>query len=135
MSAPLSLLLIEDDDADREWVARNLKSARIYCDLSCAADGQQATALLGEAKPPFDVVLIDFGLPDIDAMDLLRHMRDQPRMQGALVVAVSGSRDAGLIHGAMDLGVQAFMSKPFSPQALMDTLTDGGFWLTFKRPA
>lgn len=136
MPTPLSLLLIEDDDADRDWVRRSLKSARIFCEVACASNGEQAIALAQRDRPePYDVVLVDFGLPDVDPMDLLRQLAGIAPLSDTLIVALSGSRDSGLIHAAMDLGVHAFMDKPFSPQALMDTLTDNGFWLTFKRPA
>jgi two-component system chemotaxis response regulator CheY len=136
MPTPLSLLLIEDDDADRDWVERNLKSARILCQVDCASSGEEALALTAKARAePYDVVLVDFGLPDVDPMDLLHKLAKQEPLTDTLIIALSGSRDSGLIHAAMDLGVHAFMNKPFSPQALMDTLTDSGFWLTFKRPA
>lgn len=136
MPTPLSLLLIEDDDSDRDWVERNLKSARIFCEVDYAGNGEEAIALAVKDRPePYDVVLVDFGLPDVDPMDLLRRLAALAPLENSLMIALSGSRDPSLIHAAMDQGVHAFMNKPFSPQALMDTLTDSGFWLTFKRPA
>lgn len=136
MPTPLSLLLIEDDDSDRDWVEHNLKSARIFCEVDYAGNGEEAIALAVKDRPePYDVVLVDFGLPDVDPMDLLRRLAALAPLENSLMIALSGSRDPSLIHAAMDQGVHAFMNKPFSPQALMDTLTDSGFWLTFKRPA
>jgi len=83
-------------------------------------DGQAALATAAEFQP--EVVLLDIGLPGMDGYEVARHLRAQPKMEGALIVALTGygkeedvqrSRDAGFDHHIVKPADLALLSKLF----------------------
>jgi len=102
------LLLVEDDDLLRDGLAAHLTQNGHT--ITVASDGQLALDVLGKAR--FDAVVLDLGLPRVDGMTVLAHIR---QAHAALHVLVLTARDgvedriAGLNAGADD-----YLTKPFN---------------------
>lgn len=103
----MRVLLVEDDTQLREPLRRTLLEAGYAVDE--AATGPDALHL-GQTEP-YDAVVLDLGLPDIDGQDLLRKLRDRDRRTPALVLT---ARDAvGEKVRAFHAGADDFLVKPF----------------------
>jgi DNA-binding response OmpR family regulator len=110
-----TILIVEDDDATRTFLADNL-TADGYDVLvaDCARDGLR----LLESKFP-DVVLVDVGLPDASGLDLLRRVREADglasRVNPATPLLVLSGRDGELdrVRG-FEAGADDYLGKPFS---------------------
>ncbi len=102
------LLLVEDDDLLRDGLSAQL--AQMGHTVTVACNGAVAVHVVDTAR--FDGVILDLGLPLIDGMGVLRHIRQQ---HAALPVLVLTARDgvedrvAGLNAGADD-----YLTKPFN---------------------
>lgn len=102
------LLLVEDDDLLRDGLAAQL--AQMGHSVTVAANGAVAVHWVDSAR--FDGVILDLGLPLVDGMTVLNHIRKQ---HAALPVLVLTARDgvedrvAGLNAGADD-----YLTKPFN---------------------
>jgi DNA-binding response OmpR family regulator len=115
MDANATILLVEDDDATRTFLADNL-SADGYELLvaDCVADGLR----LLERKFP-DIAVIDLGLPDASGYELLRHVRRADGVssrldpQTPLIVLSGRSSEIDRVRG-FDRGADDYVCKPFS---------------------
>ena len=110
-----TLLVVEDDEATRTFLADNLTADGYEVLVAdCAAEGLR----LLETKFP-DVVLLDVGLPDSSGLDLLRRVRDADglasRANPAVPVVVLSGRDSELDRvRAFEAGADDHVGKPFS---------------------
>lgn len=73
-----------------------------------------------ESNPP-DVVLLDFGLPDIDGREVLRRIRASNRAS-IEVIALTASNDLESVRYARSAGVRHYLVKPFDPAVLRQRL-------------
>lgn len=114
----MRVLVVEDDQGIAAGLAAHLQRAGHAVD--CAPTVAQAwRALTGE---PYDVVLLDLGLPDGEGSTVLRKVRASPTGRlpdPATPVLIMTARDqvADRIEG-LDLGADDYLSKPFDPDEL-----------------
>lgn len=112
----IHLLLVEDDEVDREAISRLLQDRYI---IHQAPTGQVALHLLEEMKP--NCVLLDYRLPDVDGSQLI------PRFAAAFipVIVTTGEESPEVIVDAMRLGAQDYLVKgAFSKTGLEHAITN-----------
>ena len=117
----MARILIADDDADiRQLVIYAL--ADEGHEVSVAKNGQEAVDHVAGA--PTDLMLLDIMMPEMDGYDVLRAL-DERGLRGQtkiLVLTAKGSeRDWKLGY---DLGADRYMTKPFDPEELLQTVGD-----------
>jgi len=100
--------MVVEDDADIREVLTLVLEAHGY-DVTVAADGEQALALIRTGPPP-SLVLLDLTMPGIDGEEVARTMRADPGLGRIPIVVMSGRGDAAA--RAQALGVEACLSKP-----------------------
>lgn len=100
------ILVADDDPAIRELLTEILSDDY---DISEATSGEQALESLKAGK--HDLVLLDFQMPGMSGLDVLKQLRDQ---QGELpVILITGHGSPNVAIQASSLGVYGFISKPF----------------------
>jgi DNA-binding response OmpR family regulator len=104
----MHLLLVEDEPRMADLVRRVLVAEHHTVDV--APDAVSALALAGGA--PYDVLVLDRGLPDIDGLDLLRLLRSRGVAAPALILTALGSVEHR-VEG-LDAGADDYLSKPFA---------------------
>ncbi len=103
----MRLLLIEDDDALRQGLARQLEAEGYRVDQ--APDGAEGLFLAQEY--PFDLAIVDLGLPKINGLTIVQRLRAAGRAIPLLILTARGSwqdKVAGLEAGADDYVVKPF---------------------------
>ncbi len=104
----MRVLVIEDDPGIAEFVARSLRDAAYTVDVArCAA---QAEALVLEQ--PYDVGILDLGLPDKDGLDLIGELRLQGFTTPVLILSARRSVD-DRVRG-LEKGGDDYLVKPFA---------------------
>ncbi|AOF53537.1 DNA-binding response regulator [Rodentibacter caecimuris] len=109
----MRILLVEDDQMIAEAVSDGLKNACYAVDW--VNNGNMAEQAL--AAQPYDLVLLDLGLPERDGLQVLRHLRQSQNHTPVLIVTARDdleSRLAGLDGGADD-----YIIKPFDLAELL----------------
>jgi len=103
----MRLLVVEDQRKMAGFIKKGLTEAGYVVDL--AESGTSAETLVGEN--PYDLVILDVGLPDQSGLDTARHMR-QDGYSGPILMltALSGTKDK--VHG-LDAGADDYLTKPF----------------------
>ncbi len=113
----MRLLVVEDSPLLRKMFG--LAFPNQVNDLRPAESGRSAMALLEDSREPFDAVLLDLRMPDMDGVEFLRALRRQPvHGRTPVIVTTAESDDSELMEQARALGVAAIVKKPWSPQAL-----------------
>ena len=109
----MHVLFVDDD----RFVAESVETALEKKGHSCQAVGLGEVAISMAKRKPFDIVVLDVGLPDMDGYQVVRRLR----MEGVNlpVVLQSGLADSGLEDEAQDLGVARYLTKPFSVAELI----------------
>jgi two-component system KDP operon response regulator KdpE len=100
------LLLVEDDELVRSALAANL-AARGY-QVREAPDGEEALQLWDQARP--DLVLLDLGLPGMDGLAVVRHIRREATTPIVVLSAHDQEKDK---VAALDAGADDYLTKPF----------------------
>jgi two-component system response regulator QseB len=104
----MRVLLVEDDPSLASGIRLALKSEHYTVDV--LGDGRSALATLNDGEP-FDVVILDLGLPKLDGMSLLKQLRGRDNSVPVLVLtARDGIEDR--ING-LDAGADDYLIKPF----------------------
>jgi DNA-binding NtrC family response regulator len=113
---PGTVLLVEDEPAEREVIAAVLSDAGHV--VATAATGKEAIAQV--ESHPTDVVVLDLGLPDIEGLELLRRLTE---MDGdASVIVLTGRDDIQTVVEAMKRGAENFLVKPIDIATLCATV-------------
>jgi len=102
------ILLIDDDEVDRTAVRRALARSGLAHQLVEAADGQTGRQLA--AEQPFDCILLDYRLPDVDAFDLLSDLQS---LDGGAhsVLVLTGEADQDRAFRLMRAGALDYLTK------------------------
>ncbi len=106
------ILLVEDTEKLADAIIKELTQANFQ--VSHAAKGQ--TALQMFADHAFDLVILDWMLPDIDGLDVLRHMRQNSATPILMLTARSDEIDRVL---GLEMGADDYLTKPFHMRELI----------------
>lgn len=104
-SAQSTILIVEDDPATRTAIARDLRLRGFH--LEEAADGRSAMQRWETRRP--DVIILDLGLPDMEGIRVIRHIR---REAGTPIVVLSVRDDERGKVEALDAGADDYVTKP-----------------------
>lgn len=120
------ILLVEDDQKDIELALKTFAGAglsnpvQVVCDGAAALDfllGRGLYAQRQQAPRPL-IVLLDLHLPKIHGLEVLRRIRNHPRLRSAKVVILTNSSDGVDVREALELGAAAYIVKPLNFKSL-----------------
>ena len=111
-------LIVDDSRFVRGYVRSLLEQKGIECEE--AADGQAALDLIHGEKT-FDVALVDWNMPIMDGLEMLKHLRAEG-FSGIKVMMVTTEAENDFILRALDAGADEYLMKPFDDEALNEKL-------------
>lgn len=114
----LKVLLVEDNEINREMLVRRLKRAGYT--VEAAADGQQALDLMREVAP--DIVLLDMNLPVKDGWTTCREAREDPALADTRIIALTAHAMGEDRERALEAGCDDYATKPVDFPALLDKI-------------
>lgn len=114
-------ILIVDDDAICRLVLKKSLEDLPDCELLEATDGLNAWERLESGWQP-EICFLDVMMPRMDGIQLLAKMRDDPRFAKISAVLCTSKQDRETIINAATLSVLAYLSKPFTPKAVLKAL-------------
>lgn len=117
---PGRVLVVDDSDVIRQLICVNLELEGF--EVVTAVDGQDALDKIHEAAP--DVMTIDVRMPRLDGFDTVARLRADPRTSGLKVAMVTACAQESDIVRGREVGVDAYVTKPFDPATLVRTVRD-----------
>lgn len=136
MSLPAPVLLVEDNDDDRELTIMALQTAGLANPIEIARDGREALDYFADATHPLPaVVLLDLQLPRIGGLEVLKRLRGQDRTRLLPIVVLTSSNEETDRLRSYDRGANAYVCKPVQFAAFTEAVTTLGlFWLIVNQP-
>jgi adenylate cyclase len=114
-----ALLVVDDDEGNRDMLSRRL--GRLGHQVTTAVSGREALEALG--RSPFDVLLLDIEMPDMNGYQVLEWLKASPLLQRLPVIVLSASDDAPGVAQCIEMGAADYLPKPFDPVLLQARLT------------
>jgi CheY-like chemotaxis protein len=129
-SMPITILMADDDPDDRLLTADALKEARLINDIRFVENGIELLEYLrrqGRFAPPADaprpgLILLDLNMPKKDGRTVLKEIKQDPDLRMIPVVVLTTSKDDEDVYRSYDLGVNSYIVKPVTFEALVDIL-------------
>jgi two-component system cell cycle response regulator DivK len=109
-------ILVIEDQEDNRRILRDLLTSAGYESIEVDA-GEKATALAQTQHP--DLILMDIQLPGIDGYEATRRIKADPALRRIPVIAVTSYALSGDEVIAIEAGCDGYVTKPFSPRALL----------------
>ncbi len=124
LSARRTILLVNDNPKERETINRHLTGEGFVVEQ--ATDYQSAVKFLDDRVP--SVVCLDLTLPRESGYDLCEYIRKQRRLQWVPILVMSERNSPEEMAHAEEVGANAYLKKPFTPERLiryLGALLDG----------
>jgi len=102
------LLLVEDNELNRDMLSRRLQS-RGY-EVVAAVNGEDGLLKAGSEEP--DLILMDMSLPGIDGWEATRRLKAAPKTRAMPVIALTAHAMAGDREKALEAGCDDYDTKP-----------------------
>lgn len=118
----LRVLLVDDNETARTGLSDTLKSFTF--DPHAAVSGAQALELMAAAAKPYDLILLDWRMPDMDGRTFIQRIKQEPRFRDIPIILISACAREEESEQAQASGAQAFLIKPIRPSVLFETILD-----------
>ncbi|MGI0072042.1 MAG: response regulator [Thermoplasmata archaeon] len=135
-TAPVDILMVEDNPADARLVVEAMKDSQIRHELHVVPDGLQALDYLhrrgahaGANRP--SLIFLDLNLPRIDGREVLRQIKADADLRRIPVVVMSSSRAPEDVARAYDAHANCYVRKPIDFTQYRDVVRKiESFWLS-----
>ncbi|MGR8934055.1 MAG: sensor histidine kinase [Gammaproteobacteria bacterium] len=111
---PSSILLVDDNAPNRDLLSRRLM--RLGHHITLAENGTAALAML--QNTPFDLILLDIMMPEMDGIELLTRMKADPALRSLPVIMISALTESDTVVKCIEMGAEDYLPKPFNPVLL-----------------
>jgi len=106
---PFKILIIDDEKTILDLLQDMLKEIDIPLEVKADPDGLDALLVIGSFKP--DIIIIDYNLTDVNGIQIISKIRANEDYKLIPIILISGFLNDVAIE---DLGINAFLKKPFS---------------------
>lgn len=118
----IRVLLVEDNELNQQVATELLESEGAK--VTIANHGAEAVRILTQTSqpPPFDVVLMDLQMPEMDGLTATRHLRAQPELKNLPIIAMTAHVMADEVQRCLDAGMNDHVAKPIDAESFFATL-------------
>ncbi len=141
-SREIELLLAEDDPNDAALALHALRKYNLSNKIQVVEDGAEALEFIfskgryeGRAGGDPKVLLLDIKLPLVDGLEVLEHVRENPKTTNLPVVLLTSSAEESDIRRGYELKANSYIVKPVDFDKFVEAMREiGMYWLVLNRP-
>jgi CheY-like chemotaxis protein len=131
------ILIADDDTEDLDMIRDALKESRLLNEIKCVKDGEELMDYLlhraqfenSDEFPLPGLILLDLNMPKKDGREALAEIKSHPKLRQIPVVVFTTSKAEEDVYRTYDLGVNSFITKPVSFEALVTVIKAlGQYW-------
>lgn len=139
----VEILLVEDNSSDVELTLHALKRYNLANRMHVVRNGVEALEFIfgtgayaqRSILPGPKVILLDLKLPLVDGLEVLQHIKDDPRTRMIPVVVLTSSREERDIVESYRLGANSYITKPVDFEQFTEAVrTLGMYWVLLNLP-
>ncbi|MCL4305770.1 response regulator [bacterium] len=112
----MTILSVDDSTTIRRIVRRSCEELGHF--VLEAPDGITALAVLAEQSQDISLVVLDWNMPGMSGLDVLKVIKSDPATRHIVVMMLTSEADMNYVSEALAAGAQNYLTKPFSQQAL-----------------
>ena len=112
------VLVVDDSAATRDFIGGSLEDA-LGIEVDYAASGLEALKRLPTGQ--YDLIFTDINMPNINGLELIRFIRQNPALAKVPIVVISTEATAADRDRAMQLGGTDYLVKPFTAEQVVAT--------------
>lgn len=116
------LLIVDDSKAIRRIMVRVLRESGLDVDEVLEAAGGREALTLIRRDPSIRMVLSDVQMPEMNGVDLVRELRTEKSKADLPVIMVTTESGTAMTLGAVDVGANGYVCKPFTPDSIRAAL-------------
>ena len=113
-------LIVDDSRAMRMILGKILKE--LAYEVREAASGREALEVMEAEMAAVTLVLVDWNMPGMSGLELLKRLRQVPQLAALVVVMVTTESGMGQMVDALEAGANEYVMKPFTKEILMEKL-------------
>src|SRR4051794_39204283 len=116
------ILVVEDSASTRSFIRSALETGGRLgpCDIVEASSGFDALRLL--PRGPYDLVITDINMPDINGLELIQFIRKSDRHRSTALIIVSTQSSQKDRERGLQLGADDYVAKPLNPDLLLSAV-------------
>jgi two-component system chemotaxis response regulator CheY len=113
-------LIVDDSKAIRMILGRILRE--LGYEVCEAVDGKDALKVIESEKAAVQLVLADWNMPEMNGLDLIKHLRHNPELASLKVIMVTTETEVDHIVSALEAGANEYVMKPFTKDIIRGKL-------------
>lgn len=122
-SLPSKIILVDDDEDDRDLFAEAFQSLNLGSDLLLFKSGQELLDYIQQIDHLITThIFLDLNMPAISGMEILRHLRKTMKAHNLFITIYSTSSSPNDVENAYKNGASGYLRKPSSFQQLCDLI-------------
>ncbi len=112
---PKKVLVVEDSTTMRSLIASTVEELPGFAVIA-VGNGFEALKIL--PSQPFDLIITDINMPDINGLEIVNFVKNHPNYRAIPLIIVSTEQSEEDIKKGLALGASAYVTKPFNPDEL-----------------
>ncbi len=133
----IPILVADDDEEDRMLIQDAMEESKLLNPLHFVVDGQEVMDYLlrkgkfvdAEKNPLPGIILLDLNMPKMDGRQVLKEIKSNPELRAIPIIVLTTSKAEEDILRTYDLGVNSYITKPVTFDALVDIVKNlGKYW-------
>jgi two-component system chemotaxis response regulator CheY len=109
-------LIVDDSKMTRKIVGGILRE--LGFNVCEALNGQDALKVIESEKASVELVLVDWNMPEMNGLDLVKQLRQDPELASLKLIMVTNENERDLVASALEAGANEYLMKPFTKDML-----------------
>lgn len=138
----LTILVVDDDQGQRELIRRNLQRGGVSNTVVCLPSGKEALDYVffrgqhaERSRSGELLILLDVNMPGLDGVEVLRQLKADPGKKKIPVIILTTTDDPREVNRCYELGCSVYVTKPVEPSAFIDAIKRLGMFISIVRVA
>lgn len=116
-------VLVVEDDRVSQRMAKSILN-ELGCTADIAGDGKEALKILAKKSDAYDMVFMDWQMPNMDGHEAIRKLRKTKYGKDLIIIALTANAIVGDREKCLEVGATDYMSKPIGISRVIDVLSD-----------